>query len=191
MTADQWVQEMQRRVFAEGFPGARVFFSPPRIRGLRTNNQGSRWPSPSWERSWTNWRSWGRRSWPTSGAFPDSRNLQASADEVSPQIAIELDRERAAFLGLNVQTVGQTLRTALDGTVATRFTEGVREFDVRVMFPRERFDSPEALGQVALFPGIGGGDPIYLRDVARIYPRLGPTTINLRTRTGSIPSPGT
>jgi multidrug efflux pump subunit AcrB len=74
--------------------------------------------------------------------------------------------------------VGQTLRTALDGTVATRFTEGVREFDVRVMFPRERFDSPEALGQVALFPGVGGGDPIYLRDVARVYPRLGPTTIN-------------
>lgn len=178
MSADQWVQEMQRRVFAEGFPGARVFFSPPRIRGLRTNNQGSPVAVTIVGEELDELETMGQALLADLRGIPGLQNLQASADEVSPQIAIELDRERAAFLGLNVQTVGQTLRTALDGTVATRFTEGVREFDVRVMFPRERFDTPEALGQVALFPGVGGGDPIYLRDVARIYPRLGPTTIN-------------
>jgi CzcA family heavy metal efflux pump len=178
MTADQWVQMMQGRVFAEGFPGARVFFSPPRIRGLRTNRQGSPIALTIVGEELDELETLGQTLLADLRGIPGLQNLQASSDEVSPQIAIELDRERAAFLGLNVQTVGQTLRTALDGTVATRFTEGVREFDVRVMFPRERFDSPEALGQVALFPGVGGGDPIYLRDVARIYPRLGPTSIN-------------
>ena len=178
MSAEQWVQMMQGRVFAEGFPGARVFFSPPRIRGLRTNRQGSPIALTIVGEELDELETMGQQLLADLRGIPGLQNLQASSDEVSPQIAIELDRERAAFLGLNVQTVGQTLRTALDGTVATRFTEGVREFDVRVMFPRERFDSPEALGQVALFPGVGGGDPIYLRDVARIYPRLGPTSIN-------------
>jgi multidrug efflux pump subunit AcrB len=65
----------------------------------------------------------------------------------------------------------------MDGTIATRFTEGNREYDVRVMFPRERFTSPEDLGTVALFPGQSGGSPIYLRDVAAVSSGVGPTSI--------------
>jgi multidrug efflux pump subunit AcrB len=73
--------------------------------------------------------------------------------------------------------VGQTLRTALDGTIATRYTEGNREYDVRVMLPRSRFTSPEDLGAVALFPGAAGGAPIFLRDVAEVATALGPGEI--------------
>jgi multidrug efflux pump subunit AcrB len=76
-----------------------------------------------------------------------------------------------------VQQVGQTVRTALDGTVATRYTDGNREFDVRVMLPRNRFTSPEDLASVALFPGQRGSGPVYLRDVARVYSTVGPTNI--------------
>lgn len=178
MSSDAWVREMQRRVQEEGFAGARIFFSPPRIRGLRTNRAGSPVALTVVGEELDVLEAVGQEILAELRDVPGLQNFQPSSDEVSPQLAIELDRERAAFLGLNVQTVGQTLRTALDGTVATRFTEGVREFDVRVMFPRDRFDTPQALGQVALFPGAGGADPIYLRDVARVYPRLGPSTIN-------------
>ena len=74
--------------------------------------------------------------------------------------------------------MGQTLRTALDGTVATRYAEGNREFDVRVMLPREKFTSPEDLGAVALFPaGAAGRSPVYLRDVAEVGMKLAPTGI--------------
>lgn len=92
-------------------------------------------------------------------------------------MTIELDRERAAYLGLNIATVGQTLRTAMDGSIASRYTEGNREFDIRVMFPRERFTSPEDIGSIPLFPGAVDGAPIYVRDVAYVESRLGPTPI--------------
>ncbi|MGH2657401.1 MAG: efflux RND transporter permease subunit, partial [Actinomycetota bacterium] len=66
----------------------------------------------------------------------------------------------------------------LDGTIATRYTEGNREYDVRVMFPRERFTSPEDLLSVALFPAaFAGAAPVYLRDVATVETGLGPTSI--------------
>jgi hypothetical protein len=42
--------------------------------------------------------------------------------------------------------------------VPTRYTEGNREYDVRVMFPRERFTSPEDLGGRAL-PRRGAARP--------------------------------
>jgi multidrug efflux pump subunit AcrB len=73
--------------------------------------------------------------------------------------------------------VGQTLRTALGGTIATRYTEGNREYDVRVILPRERFTSSEDLQTVALFPGGASGAPVYLRDVATVSSGLGPTSI--------------
>lgn len=92
-------------------------------------------------------------------------------------LTVRLDRERAASLGLNVAAVGQTLRTALGGTIATRYTEGNREYDVRVILPRERFTSSEDLETIALFPGVGGGAPVYLRDVATVNAGLGPTSI--------------
>jgi multidrug efflux pump subunit AcrB len=98
-------------------------------------------------------------------------------DEGSPQLAIVLDRERLRALGLEAATVGQTVRTAVDGTIATRYAEGNLEYDVRVMLPRNRFTTPEALASVALFPGGRGGAPVYLRDLAQVREATGPTEI--------------
>jgi multidrug efflux pump subunit AcrB len=177
MTADQWVTEAQRRIDEAGFAGARISVRPPRIRGLRTSRSGADIALTVVGDDVVELQRIGEDLMLLLRGIPGLENLQASADERSPQLAIELDRERASFIGLNVATVGNTLRTALDGTVATRFTSGNQEYDLRVMFPRERFTSPEDLGSVALFPGRAGGAPIYVRDVARVYTTLGPTSL--------------
>jgi hydrophobe/amphiphile efflux-1 (HAE1) family protein len=178
MSAQQWVQEMQRRIDARGFAGTRVHVRPPSIRGLRTNRAGAPVALTITGDDLHELRAIAEDLSHRLAGIPGLENLTPSADEGTPQLAIELDRERAGYLGLNVATVGQTLRTALDGTVATRFTSGNQEFDLRVQLPRENFQSPEDIGSVALFPGIAGGAPIYLRDVAHIYTAAGPTTIN-------------
>src|SRR5690606_25883891 len=178
MTAQQWVQQLQQKVDERGFPGARIFVRPPSIRGLRTNTSGSPVALTVTGDDLDVLRRIGEDLEIALRGIPGLENLEVSADEGSQQLSIELDRERAGYLGLNVATVGQTLRTALDGTVATRFTSGNQQYDLRVQLPREQFTSPEDLGSVALFPGIGGGAPIYVRDVAQVYTRVGPTQIN-------------
>jgi hydrophobe/amphiphile efflux-1 (HAE1) family protein len=178
MTAQQWVQQMQQRVDERGFAGVRIFVRPPSIRGLRTNTAGSPVALTITGDDLGTLRAIAEDLAYLLRGIPGLENLEPSAEEGTPQLAIELDRERAGYLGLNVATVGQTLRTALDGTVATRYTAGNQEFDLRVQLPREQFTSPEDIGSVALFPGIAGGQPIYLRDVARVYTATGPTTIN-------------
>ena len=178
MSAQQWVQELQEKIDARGFPGARVFVRPPSIRGLRTNTSGSPVALTITGDDLGELRRIGEDLVFRLRDIPGLENLTPSTDEATPQLAIELDRERAGYLGLNVATVGQTIRTALDGTVATRFTSGNQEFDLRVRLPRENFTSSEDIGSVALFPGIAGGQPIYLRDVARIYTAVGPSEIS-------------
>ena len=97
--------------------------------------------------------------------------------EGSTQLGIFLDRERLRSLGLDAATVGQTVRTALDGSIATRYAEGNMEFDVRVMLPKGKFKSQEELANIAMFPGARGGPPVYLRDVADVREIMGPTEI--------------
>jgi CzcA family heavy metal efflux pump len=177
LSANAWTAQLQDKINQRGFPGARIFVSPPRIRGLRTSNSNTdisitvlgdeldvlgRLSDEIIQRIQT---------------VPGLQSVRPSTEDASPLITIALDRERAAYLGLNVANVGQTLRTAMDGTIATRYTEGNREYDVRVMFPRNRFQSPEDIGSIALFPGGAGGAPVYVRDVATVESKLGPTSI--------------
>lgn len=178
MSADQWVQQLQDSINTRGFPGARVFVRPPRIRGLRTSSSGSDLSVAIQGDDLAELQRLSQEVARRLRGTPGLENMEASTEEASPTLSIRLDRERAAQLGLDVATVGQTLRTALDGTVATRFAVGNREFDVRVMLPRERFTSAEDIGTVALFPGGQGGAPVYLRDVAEVTTALGPTDIN-------------
>ncbi|HST62310.1 MAG TPA: efflux RND transporter permease subunit [Longimicrobium sp.] len=178
ISADAWVQQMQAKINERGFPGARVFVRPPRIRGLRTNNAGTDVAVTITGDDLQELAALGEEVTERLEGVPGLQNMEPSAEEASPRISIRLDPQRASYLGLNAGAVGQTVRTALDGAVPTRYTEGNREYDVRVMFDRERFTSPEVLGAIALFPGgAAGTGPVYLRDVADVRMGVGPTTV--------------
>jgi len=178
MSSNDWVRTLQAKIDARGFAGARIFVSPPRLRGLRTSSSNADIAITILGDDLAELQRIGQDIIDRIRNVPGLQSLRPSTEDASPLITIELDRERAAYLGLNVAAVGQTLRTAMDGTIATRYTETNREYDVRVMFPRDRFQSPEDIGSIALFPGATGSAPIYVRDVATVTSRLGPTTIS-------------
>jgi CzcA family heavy metal efflux pump len=178
MTADAWVAEAQQRLNALAVPGARIGARPPRLRGLRTNFSGSDMALSIVGQDLPELQRIGRDLALLVRGIPGLEGVEQSTEEASPELVIEVDRQRAADLGLSSTEVGQTVRTALDGTIATRFTDRNNEYDIRVRLPREQFTTADALGAIALFPG--GSQPIYLRDLATIRQAAGPTTI-LRT----------
>jgi multidrug efflux pump subunit AcrB len=178
MPAGKWVDELQRRLNQLAVPGARIVARPPRLRGLRTNFAGADVALSIVGDELPVLDGIGRDLTTLLKGIPGLEGIEQSTEEASPELVIEVDRQRAADLGLSTSEVGQTVRTALDGTIATRFTDGNNEYDIRVRLPREQFETPEALGSVALFPG--RSQPVYLRDVASVHRAAGPTTI-LRT----------
>ena len=177
LSANEWVLQLQAKLDARGFPGARINVQPPRIRGLRTSRAGADVAITILGDELPELNRISNEIIDRITGVPGLENPRPSTEDASPLLSIALDRERASYLGLNVAVVGQTLRTAMDGTVATRYTEGNREYDVRVMFPRGRFQSPEDIGSIALFPGGADGAPVYVRDVATVTSKLGPTSI--------------
>jgi len=96
------------------------------------------------------------------------RNVQHSSEEVHHEISIDIDRERASILGLNVEDVGDAMRIALEGQVVTDFIEADRSHDVRLRLPRPDAANPQDLQSVLLFPAQEGRKAIYLGDVARV-----------------------
>ncbi|MGH7569566.1 MAG: efflux RND transporter permease subunit [Gemmatimonadales bacterium] len=177
MPATRWVAALQRRIDSLAIPGARIFVRPPRIRGLRTNISGADVAISVQGENLQTLQQVGNDVLRRLQGIRGLDALQPSNEEASPQLLIALDRQRAADLGLNVAEVGQTVRTALDGAIPTRFTDGTNEYDVRVRLPRERFKSPEDLGAILLFPGGARGQPVYLRDIADVRLGMGPSSI--------------
>ena len=78
-------------------------------------------------------------------------NFRPDADSLQPEVQIRLNRERAADLDLNIQDIGDVLRTAIEGAVPTQLQRGNRLVDVRVQFDRNLIQSPSQLETLPLF----------------------------------------
>jgi len=77
-----------------------------------------------------------------------------------PYIHLNIDRDEIARYGLNVEDVQQTIETAIGGVKITSTVEGRERFPVRVRYPRELRDDPEALGNILVQTPIGAQVPL-------------------------------
>lgn len=66
-------------------------------------------------------------------SIPGSSEVELSVEDGNPEIAIQVDRDKMTALGLNVVTVGQTLRTSFSGNTHSKFRTGNNEYDINVI----------------------------------------------------------
>jgi len=77
-----------------------------------------------------------------------------------PYIHLNIDRDEISRYGLNVEDVQQTIETAIGGMKITSTVEGRERFPVRVRYPRELRDDPEALGKILMPTPTGAQIPL-------------------------------
>lgn len=59
-------------------------------------------------------------------------DITTSFRDETPELLVELDRDKMAFFGINVENVAKTLKGSLKGEVATKYRENDYEFDIFV-----------------------------------------------------------
>lgn len=91
---------------------------------------------------------------------------EISIKESSPELRIELDRQRIADLGLSTAQIGQVVSTSILGTVATRFRDGGDEYDIRVQLTKDARTNKADIENILLTTPLGRQIP--LRAVANI-----------------------
>ena len=108
-------------------------------------------------------------------ALPEVRDVATTSEPGSPEILVELDRERAAALGVSAEDVGTAMRTKIRGDVVGEFREGEERIDIRLR-AGERFRSL-ASGVQALRIILPGGTTIPVSAIAEVVIGRGPAAI--------------
>ena len=107
--------------------------------------------------------------------LPEVRDVASTAEPGSPEILVELNRERAAALGVTAEEVGSALRTKIRGDVVGEFREGEERIDIRLR-AGERFRAL-ASGVQALRIILPGGTTVPVSAVAEVVTGRGPAAI--------------
>lgn len=109
------------------------------------------------------------------GALPDAINVESSAGEQTPRVAVKINRENASRFGLNAATIGGLVRGELTGSTATTLRMNGEEYDVTVAGDEDVATSLDALRSMQISTTTGGTVPLSM--VADVYTELSPQSI--------------
>ncbi len=113
--------------------------------------------------------------------IPGAVDVSISRDLRRPELKIEIDREKAATLGLNMNIVASSLKTYIQGSTATKYREKGETYDIYVRLVESSRQSIEDIGNLSIVSPITQ-EQIKLSNIAKIYEALGPVGIERQNR---------
>ena len=108
-------------------------------------------------------------------AIPDAINVESSAGEQTPRVAVKVRRENASRFGLTPAAIGGLVRGELTGSTATTLRMNGEEYDGTVSGDEDVATSLDSLRSMQLPTATGGNVP--LSSVADVYTELSPQSI--------------
>lgn len=105
----------------------------------------------------------------------DGRLLNVDSDyqETKPQIDIEIDRDRAADLGISVEAIGATLEVMLAGRSVTRYHDRGEQYDAVLQARTDDRATPQDLENMFV-RSARTGDLVPLSNLVRLVESAGP-----------------
>ena len=102
-------------------------------------------------------------------------NLDSDLRLNKPQLDINIDRERAANLGVSVTDIGTTLETFLGGRIVTNFKRGTKQYDVILQMNAGSRAAPSAIDGIYLR---APGGLVQLANVVKVSETVAPKELN-------------
>lgn len=116
---------------------------------------------------------------------PGLVDVDSDYKDTNPQVQVAIDYNRAAELGVNVQTVGRTLESVLGKKRVTTFIDDGEEYDVLVEGQRSLQNSPTDITNIYVRSG-RSGELIPLANVVKLEEFAVATSLNRYNRTRAI-----
>jgi multidrug efflux pump len=116
---------------------------------------------------------------------PMFANVQSNYEERQPQLRVAVDRNRAADVGVSLQTVSRTLETVLGSRIVTTYIDRDREYNVILQGRAEDRATPADLDNLYVHSD-RTGDLIPLANLVTLDERGGPTRLNRFDRMRAI-----
>ena len=84
------------------------------------------------------------------GTIPGLVDINDNLNTGRPELRVNIDRERAARLGLNTQRIASTVRSAINGIEASKYRTGQDEYDIIVRLSENHRQSLESVKQLTI-----------------------------------------
>lgn len=175
---EAYVEKVSKEFNKLNLAGIRLRLFPGRVRGLILNNSPVRGADidiilqgedePSLQQA-------GAQVLQALDEQVTSARFRPDADKPQPEIQIRPDWERIAALGLTTEDIGDTISTAIQGSVPTRLQRGNRLVDVRVQLDEASVQTTSQLERLPLFAN--NNYQVGLSDVANIIKGKAPGEI--------------
>ena len=115
---------------------------------------------------------------------PGSVDAELSTDSGSPEVQVNIDRDKMASLGLNLASVGQTMQTAFSGNTDGKFRAGEYEYDINIRFGDANRQSIDDVRNL-MFTN-PKGEQIRLSQFAEVKMGSGPSLLERRDKAPSV-----
>ena len=108
--------------------------------------------------------------------FPGLQNIDTDLKLNKPELKVTVDREKAADLGIPIETLGRGVETLLGGRQVTRFKREGKQYDVMVQVTDIERTNPDALQTI--FVRSRAGEMVPLANLIKVDESVAPRELN-------------
>src|SRR5712692_9245394 len=118
--------------------------------------------------------------------IPGVVDVDTNFEPTQPELRVNIDRARAADLGVNIDTLANNLRTLVGGEEVSEYKDGDDQFKVLLRLD-EPFRNRATMGDLLIAAGPGAaGRTVKVSDVAQLRGDFGPASIDRYNRQRQI-----
>ena len=175
ISSREWINQIRKKIKAMQLVGYKVYLHTKGVRGIRTSfgddDFSLRIQGPEIDILAES----ADKIIKAIDDIPELKNITHSYEEQSNELVIKVNRERATDLGVSAEQIGNAIRLALNGDIATKFLDGDKEYDIRLQMARKKISQIEDLKNIIIT--LNQQKSIRLLDVADISMLPEPSTI--------------
>lgn len=116
--------------------------------------------------------------------IPGSSEVKLTSEAGNPEIKVEVNRDKMAALGLNLQTVGMTMQTAFNGNTDGKYRAGEYEYDINIRFNEYDRSNIDNVNNLIFINN--QGQQVKLSQFADIIESSGPSILERRDKSTAI-----
>jgi len=121
--------------------------------------------------------------------FPGAQNLQIDLRLNTPEVRVNINRDKLGDIGVNVDTIGRTLETMLGGRQVTRFKRDGEQYDVIVQVAPVDRATPADISDIYVRARDGG--MVQLANLVDVKEGVAPQSLNHFQRLRAVKVTGT
>jgi multidrug efflux pump len=121
--------------------------------------------------------------------YPGAQNLQTDLRLNTPEVRVNINRDKLGDVGVNVDNVGRTLETMLGGRQVTRFKKDGEQYDVIVQVDKLERSTPGDISEI--YVRARNGNMVQLANIVDVKEGVAPQSLNHFQRLRAVKITGT